>query len=151
MQRATLLGTEERRQNRELAYAAIFDQCGQGLGDAGPRLGDRFSAARADAPAGVADALLESLAAQLGDTTFTRQFAAAIAQFAETARTIIAVADACQAEVNAAAGRLAAGDLGVGARARARVAERLSADAVADQLKAAMDAVIAGPARADAA
>ena len=54
-------------------------------------------------------------------------------------------------QLRAAAGRLAAGDLGVGARARARVAERLSADAVADQLKAAMDAVIAGPARADAA
>ena len=131
MQRATLLGTEERRQNRELAYAAIFDQCGQGLGDAGPRLGDRFFAARADAPAGVADALLESLAAQLGDTTFTRQFAAAIAQFAETARTIIAVADACQAEVNAAAGRLAAqrpftaADIAVHARLVGDMSDRL--------------------------
>jgi hypothetical protein len=131
MERATMLGTEERRQNRDLAYAGIFDQCGQGLSAAGPRLHGRLSAARAGAPAGVAEALLMPLAVQLGDTTFTRQFAAAIAQFAETARTIIAVAEACQAEVNDVAGRPAAqrpfiaADIAVHARLVGEMSNRL--------------------------
>jgi glycosyltransferase involved in cell wall biosynthesis len=45
----------------------------------------------------------------------------------------------------AAAGRLAAGDHAIGDLARSRVAGRLSAEAVAVALKAALDAVIAAP------
>jgi glycosyltransferase involved in cell wall biosynthesis len=53
--------------------------------------------------------------------------------------------------LRAAAGRLSAGDHAMGLRARARVAERLSAEAVARAMKAGLDAVMAAPPRSEAA
>ncbi|HTK35876.1 MAG TPA: glycosyltransferase [Caulobacteraceae bacterium] len=53
--------------------------------------------------------------------------------------------------LRAAARRLSAGDHAIGSRARARVAERLSAAAVGQALKTALDAMSALPSRAEAA
>ena len=49
--------------------------------------------------------------------------------------------------LRAAAGRLAGGDASIGAAARERIAARLSPEAVAEALKAALEAVMAAPGR----
>lgn len=129
MQRVTLLGTEERRSDRDCAYAEIFDQCGLGLHEAGEGLLPQLAAARTN-PNGLADELAETLTT-LGRSHHTTAFAAVIAEFALETQAIIAVSERCQAAVNACIGRVApqrgfsVADIAVHGRLLGNVPQRL--------------------------
>lgn len=130
MQRVTLLGTEERRSDRDRAYAEIFDQCGLGLRVAGVGLLAQLASARTRSNA-LADHLAKTLTARLGHSHHTTAFAAAVAEFALETQAIIAVSERCQAAVNTSIGRatprraFSAADIAVHGRLLGNVPQRL--------------------------
>ncbi len=130
MQRVTLLGTEERRSDRDRAYAEIFDQCGLGLRAAGVGLLAQLASARTRSNA-LADHLAKTLTARLGHSHHTTAFAAAVAEFALETQAIIAVSERCQAAVNTSIGRatprraFSAADIAVHGRLLGNVPQRL--------------------------
>ena len=130
MQRVTLLGTEERRSDRDRAYAEIFDQCGLGLRAAGVGLLAQLASARTRSNA-LADHLAKTLTARLGHSHHTTACAAAVAEFALETQAIIAVSERCQAAVNTSIGRatprraFSAADIAVHGRLLGNVPQRL--------------------------
>lgn len=130
MQRVTLLGTEERRSDRDRAYAEIFDQCGLGLRVAGVGLLAQLASARTRSNA-LADHLAKTLTARLGHSHHATAFAAAVAEFALETQAIIAVSERCQAAVNTSIGRatprraFSAADIAVHGRLLGNVPQRL--------------------------
>jgi hypothetical protein len=130
MQRVTLLGTEERRSDRDRAYAEIFDQCGLGLRAAGAGLLAQLASARTRSNA-LANHLARTLTARLGHSHHTTAFAAAVAEFALETQAIIAVSERCQAAVNTSIGRatprraFSAADIAVHGRLLGNVPQRL--------------------------
>lgn len=130
MQRVTLLGTEERRADREFAYAAIFDQCVPSPARAAAGLETQLAAARTAQPKLSAE-LATQLAPTLGTSLHTQALARVLADFAIETQAIIAVSERCQSQLNRSIGRPAparpfsAADIAVHGRLLGNVPQRL--------------------------
>ncbi|MEQ1899934.1 MAG: hypothetical protein ABL866_04295 [Devosia sp.] len=147
IRRVTLLGSEDRRQSREAAYADIFDACGHGLETAGASFAQR------QADVGLVDEdsswrgdLLAALVAGWGGSPFTQALATAICEFCDATRSIVTVSAACQGELNRQIGRRAAprnftaADIAVHAELLGSVPQRLPF--LFDEIAAALGIVI---------